>query len=185
VSDWPWDAVRDLRRDQNMARFRAILREVEQEAAADAVAGGDLEAAAHRAYRRHLADAQEAVDSIGAVAHSALRAFVIGAVIGFATVGIAGPLGVVAGAAAGAVPGAVIEVRDVMRQRKTCGWVAVQQRIDGMRLSGCSPTGVDGDQPPPGSSAVRTVITAGARQPMASHRVPGRGRSGARRRRPP
>jgi hypothetical protein len=134
VSDWPWDSIKDLRRDPNMARFRAILREVEQEAAGDAAAGGDAEAAAHRAYRRHLADAQEAVESIGAVAHKTLRGFVIGAVIGFATVGIAGPLGVVAGAAAGAVPGAVLDVRDVLRQRRTRGWVSVQQRIEQMSL---------------------------------------------------
>jgi hypothetical protein len=130
VGEWPWEAVAELRRDPNMIRFRAILREVEQEAAAEAAAGGDLETAAHRAYRRHLASAQEAVDSIGAVAHTTLRGFVIGAIIGFATVGIVGPLGVVAGAAAGAVPGVVVDVRNVIRQRKTRGWVAVQQRID-------------------------------------------------------
>lgn len=135
VGDWPWDAVSDLRRDRNMARFRAILREVEQEAAAEAAAGGDVEAAAYRTYQRHLADAQEAVESIGAVAHTTLRAFVIGAIIGFAIVGIVGPLGVVAGAVAGAVPGAILDVRDVTRQRRTRGWVSVQQRIDRMRLS--------------------------------------------------
>jgi hypothetical protein len=133
VSRWPWEAVAKLRRDQNMIRFRAILREVEEEAAAEAVAGDDLEAAAHRAYRRHLADAQEVVESIGTVAHTTLRAFVIGAVIGFATVGIAGPLGVVAGAVAGAVPGAVVDVRNVLRGRKAKGWVAIQQQIDAMR----------------------------------------------------
>jgi hypothetical protein len=55
-----------------------------------------------------------------------LRAFVIGAIIGFATVGIVGPLGIVADA----VSGAVVDVRDVMRQRKTRGWVSVQQHID-------------------------------------------------------
>jgi hypothetical protein len=130
VGGWPWEAVAKLRRDPNMARFRAILREVEQEAAAEAAAGGDAEAAAYRAYRRHLADAQEAVESIGAVTHKTLRGFVIGAIVGFATVGIAGPLGVVASAAAGAVQGAVLDVRDVMRQRKTRGWVSVQQHID-------------------------------------------------------
>lgn len=134
VGGWPWEAIATLRRDPNMARFRAILREVEQEAAAEAAAGGDTEAAAHRAYQRHLVDAQEAVDSIGAIAHTTLRAFVIGAVIGFATVGIVGPLGVVAGAAVGAVPGAVIDVREVIRQREARGWVAIQQRIDVMRL---------------------------------------------------
>jgi len=38
VGGWPWEAVVKLRRDPNMARFRAILREVEQEAAAEAAA---------------------------------------------------------------------------------------------------------------------------------------------------
>jgi hypothetical protein len=37
VGDWPWDAITDLRRDRAMARFRAILGEVEEEAAAEAV----------------------------------------------------------------------------------------------------------------------------------------------------
>jgi len=133
VSRWPWEAVAKLRRDQNMIRFRAILREVEEEAVAEAVAGGELDTAAHRAYRRHLDAAQETVESIGTLAHTTLRAFVIGAVIGFATVGIAGPLGVVAGAVAGAVPGAVVDVRSVLRGRKTKGWVAIQQQIDAMR----------------------------------------------------
>jgi hypothetical protein len=133
VGRWPWEAVAKLRRDQNMIKFRAILREVEQEATAEAAAGCDIEAAAHHSFERHLADAQEAVESIGAVAHKTLRGFVIGGIVGFATVGIAGPLGIVASAAAGAVPGAVLDVRDVLRQRRTRGWVGVYQRIDGMR----------------------------------------------------
>jgi hypothetical protein len=129
VGNWPWESVADLRRDQNMVRFRAILREVEEEAAADAI-GGDLEAAAHRAYQRHLADAQEAVLSMGSVVHNVLRAFLIGAVTGFVTIGIFGPLGVVAGAGAGATVGGIIEAHDVLRQRTSRGWVSIQQQID-------------------------------------------------------
>ena len=128
VGDWSWEAVKGLRRDRNMARFRAILREVEQEAAADTAAGGDTERAAHRAFERHLADAQEAVESIGVVVHKTLRGFIIGGIVGFAMVGIAGPLGVVASAAAGAVQGAVLDVRDVLRQRRTRGWVGVMPK---------------------------------------------------------
>ena len=120
-------------RDRNIGRFRSILREVEQEAAVAAASGGDTEAAAHHAFERQLADAQEAIESIGAVVHKTLRGFIIGGVIGFATVGIAGPLGVAASAAAGAVPGAVLDVRDVLRQRKTRGWVSAYQQIDAMR----------------------------------------------------
>jgi len=39
-----------------MARFRAVLREVEEEAIAEA-AEGNVKEAANRAYTRHLADA--------------------------------------------------------------------------------------------------------------------------------
>jgi len=41
----------------------------------------------------------------------------------------------VAGAAAGTIPGAVLDVHDVPRQGKTRGWVAVYQQIDRRRLS--------------------------------------------------
>lgn len=70
VRRWPWEAIAKLRRDQYMIRFRAILREVEQEAAAEVAAGGDIEAAAHHSFERHLAGAQETVESIGAVVHN-------------------------------------------------------------------------------------------------------------------
>ncbi len=60
VRNWPWESVAELRRDKNMARFRAILREVEQEAIEEAL-DGDIENAAQRAYRRHLAEAQGAL----------------------------------------------------------------------------------------------------------------------------
>jgi hypothetical protein len=56
-------------------------------------------------------------------------------IVGFAAVGIAGSLRVVASAAADAMPGAVFDVRDVMRQRSNRGWVNVYQRIDRTRLS--------------------------------------------------
>lgn len=53
VSDKPWEVVAEVHRDRSMASFRAVLREVEAEALAEA-AGGDIEAAAHHAYERHL-----------------------------------------------------------------------------------------------------------------------------------
>jgi hypothetical protein len=73
-------------------------------------------------------------------------------------VGITSPLGVVAGAAAAAAPGAVLDVRHVMRQRKTRGWVSVHQRIDRMRLSGYSPNDT-GRSSMAGSSAVTAATT--------------------------
>lgn len=52
----PWGTIADLRHDRNMTQFRSVLREVEDEATTGA-AGGHIEAAAHHAYERHLADA--------------------------------------------------------------------------------------------------------------------------------
>jgi hypothetical protein len=129
IADWPWEAVAYLRRDRHMARFRAILREVEQESTSEAI-GGDIEAAVQRVYRRHLVNAQDAVDSIGSVAHTTIQGFVIGGITGFATSGLVGPLGIVAGAALGAVSPAILDIRDVIQRRKSCGWVTLQQRID-------------------------------------------------------
>ena len=40
VGDWSWREIADLRRDPNMARFRAVLREIEEEAAAEAAERG-------------------------------------------------------------------------------------------------------------------------------------------------
>jgi hypothetical protein len=49
VGDWSWSAIADLRCHRNMVRFRAVLREVEDEAAAEA-ASGDIEMAVHHGY---------------------------------------------------------------------------------------------------------------------------------------
>jgi hypothetical protein len=130
VGDWSWEAVADLRRDRHMTRFRAILHEVEQEAASEAV-DSDIEAALQRAYRRHLTDAQDAVGNIGTVAHKTLQGFVIGGITGFATVGLIGPIGIVASAALGIIPGTVMSIRDIIQRRKSRGWITLQQRIDG------------------------------------------------------
>ena len=135
VGDWPWEAVVALRRDKHMARFRTILREVEQEATDEAL-DGDIENAVQRAYRRHLTEAQGAIDDIGSVAHTTLQGFVIGGVTGFATAGLLGPLGIVAGAAIGTIPGTILNVCDVIQRRRDRGWVTLQQRIDGWRREG-------------------------------------------------
>jgi hypothetical protein len=66
IGAWSWQQIADLRRDRNMTRFRAVLGEIEHEAAAEAV-GGDLEAAAHHAYERHLAGAVPGLSNIGSV----------------------------------------------------------------------------------------------------------------------
>ena len=106
IGDWSWQEVADLRRDPNMARFRAILLEVEAETAADAAAG-DIEAAAHHAYERHLANAVPRLAGIGSVARNTTVGFVIGGAAGFLTMGITGPGGPLAGAAIGVAPGTI------------------------------------------------------------------------------
>lgn len=37
IGDWGWEQIVDLRRDPNMARFRAVLGQIEAKAAAEAV----------------------------------------------------------------------------------------------------------------------------------------------------
>lgn len=129
VGDIPWEAVAEFRRDRGMARFRELLREVEQQAAAEA-AGGDIEAAANRVYRRRLVEASEAIDTMGTIGHKTLTGFVIGGIVGFLTSGIIGPLGIVAGAAIGVVPGTVLDVRNMIRQRRARRWVSLSNWID-------------------------------------------------------
>jgi hypothetical protein len=64
AGELPWESIADLRRERHMARYRGVLQEVEQEAAAEA-GGGDLETAAHHAYERHLAAASGSLESVG------------------------------------------------------------------------------------------------------------------------
>jgi hypothetical protein len=129
VGDLPWEAIADFRRDRGMARFREVLRDVEQQAAVEA-RGGDIEAVVNRVYRRQLAEASEAIDTVGTIGHKTLVGFVIGAYTGFLTSGIIGPLGVLAGAVTGVIPGTVLDVRNMIRQRRSKGWISLSNWID-------------------------------------------------------
>lgn len=99
VGDMPWDAIADLRRHREMLRLRGILREVEQEAAAESV-GGDIESAAHHAYERHLANAVGAVDSLGTVVAKTGGSILIGGAFGAATLPLPPLLGFAVGTVA-------------------------------------------------------------------------------------
>lgn len=132
IGNQPWDVIADLRRDRNMTRFRAILREVEEEATAEA-GGGDIEAAAQYAYRQHLSGYPEALETVGAVAHRTFTGFVIGGITGFAVSGIIGPLGPVFGAALGAATTTIIDVSDLIGRRRSRGWIALDHRIEALR----------------------------------------------------
>jgi hypothetical protein len=128
AGDLPWQKIADLRHDKNMARFRAVLREVEEEASTEA-AGGDVEAAAHHAYERHLADATGRLEGLGGPAKRTATGFVVGATAGLATSGITGPTGILASAVLGTVPGAILDIRSTIRRRCSNGWVGLYQKI--------------------------------------------------------
>jgi len=130
VGDMAWEAIADLRRDRNIARFRAVLREVEAEAAAE-VARGDIEAAAHHAYERHLAKASGRLEGVGSVTRRAATGIVIGGAIGSATSLITGPLAIVVSTGAAGVLSTIGDVRNIIRQRRSRGWITVHHRIIG------------------------------------------------------
>jgi hypothetical protein len=129
VSEMPWKEIAELRRDRDMARLRAVLREVEEEATAEA-ADGDVEQAAHHAYERHLAAASGLVDNLGAAVKKTGASMIVSAAIGAATMPMTGVLGLIVGTAAGGGVAAVTNARSVVLQRRSKGWVSLVQRID-------------------------------------------------------
>jgi hypothetical protein len=135
IGDWPWPAIADLRRDPNMAHFRAVLREVEEEAAVQAAAG-DVEGAAHRVYEHHLADASGRLESVASSARRTALEIVISGAIGSATMPIPAPWGLVVGTVVGGVPTTITNIRDRIHQKKSKGWVSIHQRITGERAKG-------------------------------------------------
>lgn len=128
AGDLPWTAIAELRRDRHMNWFRSKLREVEAEAMAEA-AEGDIEAAARNAYMRHLADASDKLENVASAVGRTAMAIVIGGFAGTATMPIPAQWAIVAGSTVGAIPTAIASVRNLVRQPKTKGWVAVHQRI--------------------------------------------------------
>ncbi len=132
IAGWSWDDIANLRRDRNIARFRKVLQQVEEEAVTEA-AGGDVEAAAHHAYERHLAEALGRLQGVKSVAWTAVKGLVIGGAAGFATSGITGPAGVAASTVLGSVPTTIIDVRKMITERRTHGWLAVHQKISGIK----------------------------------------------------
>jgi hypothetical protein len=52
------------------------------------------------------------------------------------TAGLTGPLGIVADAAIGTVPGTIMNIRDIIERRKSRGWTILQQRIDSRFAAG-------------------------------------------------
>jgi hypothetical protein len=129
VGELPWEAIADLRRDAEMIRLRRILREVEEEAIAE-TAAGDIEAAAHHAYERHLAAASGTVDGLGTVIRKTGASVIIGGGTGAATLPLPPLQGFVVGTVAGGVVSAIGNVRGRAQQRRSKGWVSLVQRIN-------------------------------------------------------
>jgi hypothetical protein len=131
VGDWTWQEIADLRGERNMARFRAVLAEIEQEAAAEARTG-DLEAAVRHVYERHSAAATPEPAGLARAAGTMVAGYVISAGSGLATFGLKGLAADLASATVGAVPGTFMGVREVFRQRRSRGWVTVRNKIIGL-----------------------------------------------------
>jgi hypothetical protein len=102
--------------------------EVEEEATAEA-AEGDVKAAAVHAYMRHLADASGRLEGVGSSVRRTGIGIIVSGAVGAATLPIPAPWGIVVGTAAGAIPTTITDVRNVIRQRRSRGWVALHQRI--------------------------------------------------------
>jgi hypothetical protein len=127
VSDKPWEVVAEVHRDRSMASFRAVLREVEAEALAEA-AGGDIEAAAHHAYERHLERAAH-VEGIKVPIEHTAGGLLISAATGAATLPLAGLGGLIVSTLGGTVIGGILDARSYIRQRRSKGWVTVATRL--------------------------------------------------------
>lgn len=128
VASLPWDAIIEIRKDPNIARFRALLREVESEVAQRAPTEG-LRRAVDRIYMRELGRAVGRVESVMPPAMRAFQVVVFGLGGGLTTMGIAGFGGLAAGTALGAVAGGVFDVRKVLKRRTSAGWATVHQQI--------------------------------------------------------
>lgn len=119
-----WRTVQDLRGHQAINTFRSQLAEIESEAKEEISSGGDLEAAVHRKYQGNLADASSKLDDAAPGWPMTVVNFAIGTAAGFATIGITGPIGPIAGALTGTVIGRVIEISTAQR-RKRSSWLAL------------------------------------------------------------
>lgn len=128
TGELPWEAIAELRRDPEMIRLRRVLRGVEEEAAVESAAG-DIEAAAHHAYERHLAAASGRVDSLGTVARTTGASLIFGGATGAAMLPLPPMLGFAIGTALGGIGSAVSGLRGRAQQQRIKGWVSLAQRM--------------------------------------------------------
>jgi hypothetical protein len=128
VAHLSWDAIADLRKDRNIARFRALLQEVELSALAEA-SGGDVEAAAHHVYERNLAAQVEPAGGYGGSARRMAGSIIVSGLASMATMALPAPAAIAAAASLGAAPFAVADIWKVRTRRRSRAWLSVVNRI--------------------------------------------------------
>lgn len=129
VADYPWEGIVALRKEKGLQHLRGVLNEIEAETMETAVNGGDLEAAVHHALERQLAVVAAKVDSVGGTAKRTLVGLLVGTSSGVATMGLTGPLGILASSALGAIAGVALDARAVVRNRGVKQWIGVMNRL--------------------------------------------------------
>lgn len=128
VGDLSWADIQALRQDRHMVRFRKIMRDVEAQAL-DQALSGDVEAAAHSAYQAVLARAAGEIETLTTRFKRLAMSLVLGGASGIATMGLAGPTGVVVGAGTGTIIEAGREGVSRARVRRDRGWLSLAQRL--------------------------------------------------------
>jgi hypothetical protein len=114
-----------------MAYFRAKLKEIENEAAAN-TSDGDLEEVVRHAYERHSGAVVPKLTGLGRATATVAAGYVISGGSSPMTFGLKDLSADLASAAVGAAPGAFLGVRQVYRQRRSRGWVTVRNKIIGL-----------------------------------------------------
>jgi hypothetical protein len=128
IRDLPWDSIVDIRKDRHMSRFRAVMRDIEEEAS-QACKGGDIESLVHRLFERKQAELLGEVEGLGAGVRKSAFGLLFGGLSGVATMGIAGIGGLIAGTVAGTAIQSVFDVTGIIRRRRARGWLSVYNQL--------------------------------------------------------
>ncbi|MFL6118202.1 hypothetical protein [Actinophytocola sp.] len=128
IRDLPWESIVEIRKNRYMARFRAVMREIEGEVS-ETYKGGDVEDFVHRVFERKQAVLLGEVEGLGAGIRKAVYGLLFGGLSGVATMGIAGIGGLIAGTVAGTAIQSVFDVTGNVRQRRARGWLSVYNKL--------------------------------------------------------
>lgn len=129
VTELSWEGLSAVRKEKGLQQLRGVLEEVELETSEVALRGGDLEAAVHHAVEKRLAKVAGQVDTIPGTLKRTAVGFVVGVATGVATMGITGPLGLLAETVLGSATGGVLDGLALVRDRRAKQWVGVLNRV--------------------------------------------------------